>query len=97
MECLLILLGIVSIFILAIFTIIRMMYHINKLKYELKLAKITSQRDLDRLADKINQLANKDSSYYLSEVDKLDKLQKTFAKLIDSQIDKTKLPPTPTN
>jgi predicted PurR-regulated permease PerM len=75
-------------FVLAIIVIIRMMYQINELKYELKLANINSQKDLDRIEDKINQLANKDNAYHFNEVQKLDKLQKTLAKLIDSQIDK---------
>jgi hypothetical protein len=65
-----------------------MIYQTNELKYELKLAKVNCQKDLDRIEDKINQLANKDSSYYLNEVQKLDKLQKTLSKLIDSQLDK---------
>jgi predicted PurR-regulated permease PerM len=75
-------------FVVAIIVIIRMMYQINELKYELKLANINSQKDLDRIEDKINQLANKDNAYHFNEVQKLDKLQKTLAKLIDSQIDK---------
>jgi predicted PurR-regulated permease PerM len=75
-------------FVAAIIIIIRMLYQINELKYELKLANINSQKDLDRIEDKINQLANKDNAYHFNEVQKLDKLQKTLAKLIDSQIDK---------
>lgn len=81
--------GIITIlFILAIIVILRMIYQTNELKYELKLAKVNCQKDLDRIEDKINQLANKDSSHYLNEVEKLDKLQKTLTKLIDSQINK---------
>lgn len=81
--------GIITIlFILAIIVILRMIYQTNELKYELKLAKVNCQKDLDRIEDKINQLASKDSSHYLNEVEKLDKLQKTLAKLIESQIDK---------
>lgn len=75
-------------FIFGIFVIIRMMYETNELKYELKLAKVNCQRDLDRIEDKINQLVHKDSSYYFNEIQKLDKLQKTLTKLIDSQINK---------
>jgi uncharacterized membrane protein len=81
--------GIITIlFIVAVIVILRMIYQTNELKYELKLAKVNCQKDLDRIEDKINQLANKDSSYYLNEVQKLDKLQKTLSKLIDSQLDK---------
>ena len=76
------------IFILGIFVIIRMMYQTNELKYELKLAKINCQKDLDRIEDKINQLVHKDSSYYFNEIQKLEKLQNTLAKLIDSQVNK---------
>ena len=72
--------GIITIlFILAVIVILRMIYQTNELKYELKLAKVNCQKDLDRIEDKINQLANKDSSYYLNEVHKLDKLQKTLS------------------
>lgn len=81
--------GIITIlFIVVVIVILRMIYQTNELKYELKLAKVNCQKDLDRIEDKINQLANKDSSYYLNEVQKLDKLQKTLSKLIDSQLDK---------
>jgi biopolymer transport protein ExbD len=76
------------IFILGIFVIIRMMYQTNELKYELKLAKVNCQKDLDRIEDKINQLVHKDSSYYFNEIQKLEKLQNTLAKLIDSQVNK---------
>ena len=76
------------IFILGIFVIIRMMYQTNELKYELKLAKVNCQKDLDRIEDKINQLVHKDSSYYFNELQKLEKLQNTLAKLIDSQVNK---------
>ena len=88
MDYLLVFGTIAFLFIVALIIIIRMMYQTNELKYELKLAKINCQKDLDRIEDKINQLANKDGSHYLNEVHKLDKLQKTLAKLIDSQIDK---------
>lgn len=91
MDCLLAFSVIGILFILAIIVIIRMMYQTNELKYELKLAKVNCQKDLDRIEQKINQLANKDSSYHFSEIQKLDKLQQTLAKLIDSQIDKLDL------
>jgi biopolymer transport protein ExbD len=88
MDYLLIFSIIAIIFILGIFVIIRMMYQTNELKYELKLAKVNCQKDLDRIEDKINQLVHKDSSYYFNEIQKLEKLQNTLAKLIDSQINK---------
>ena len=81
--------GIITIlFIVAVIVILRMIYQTNELKYELKLAKVNCQKDLDRIEDKINQLVHKDSSYYFNEIQKLDKLQKTLTKLIDSQINK---------
>tara|TARA_R110000782_G_C14649825_1_gene396603 strand:- start:195 stop:488 length:294 start_codon:yes stop_codon:yes gene_type:complete len=95
MNYLLITGAIIIIFLIGIFVIIRMMYQTNELKYELKLTKINSQNDLDRIEDKIKQLANKDSSYNLNEVHKLDKLQKTLSDLIDSQIDKIEVPTQP--
>jgi biopolymer transport protein ExbD len=88
MDYLLIFSVIGIIFILGIFLIIRMMYQTNELKYELKLAKVNCQKDLDRIEDKINQLVHKDSSYYFNEIQKLEKLQNTLAKLIDSQVNK---------
>jgi predicted Holliday junction resolvase-like endonuclease len=81
--------GIITIlFIVAVIVILRMIYQTNELKYELKLAKVNCQKDLDRIEDKINQLVHKDSSYYFNEMQKLEKLQNTLAKLIDSQVNK---------
>jgi biopolymer transport protein ExbD len=88
MDYLLIFSIIAIIFILGMFVIIRMMYQTSELKYELKLAKVNCQKDLDRIEDKINQLVHKDSSYYFNEIQKLEKLQNTLAKLIDSQVNK---------
>jgi len=84
--------GIITIlFVISVAVIIRLIFQINELKYELKLAKINCQKDLDRIEDKINQLSNKDSSYYLNEIEKLNKLQATLNRLVESKIESLEL------
>jgi len=55
----------------------------SDMKYELKLGKINCQKDLDRLEDKINQIAMRDSSVYSKEIDKLEQLHQSLNKLVD--------------
>ena len=59
------------------------MYQMSDMKYELKLGKINCQKDLDRLEDKINQIAIRDSVVYSKEIDKLEKLHQSLTKLVD--------------
>ena len=59
------------------------MYQMSDMKYELKLGKINCQKDLDRLEDKINQIAMRDSSVYSKEIDKLEQLHQSLSKLVD--------------
>jgi DNA helicase TIP49 (TBP-interacting protein) len=59
------------------------MYQMSDMKYELKLGKINCQKDLDRLEDKINQIAMRDSSVYSKEIDKLEQLHQSLNKLVD--------------
>ena len=59
------------------------MYQMSDMKYELKLGKINCQKDLDRLEDKINQIAIRDSVVYSKEIDKLEQLHQSLTKLVD--------------
>jgi len=59
------------------------MYQMSDMKYELKLGKINCQKDLDRLEDKINQIAMRDSAVYSKEIDKLEQLHQSLNKLVD--------------
>ena len=59
------------------------MYQMSDMKYELKLGKINCQKDLDRLEDKINQIAMRDSVVYSKEIDKLEQLHQSLTKLVD--------------
>lgn len=59
------------------------MYQMSDMKYELKLGKINCQKDLDRLEDKINQIALRDSVVYSKEIDKLEQLHQSLTKLVD--------------
>lgn len=70
-------------FIVSIGIILRLIYQMSDLKYELKLGKINCQKDLDRLEDKINQIVIKDSHTYSKEIEKLEKLHKSLTKLVD--------------
>jgi hypothetical protein len=76
--------GTIGILFLASITIIfRLMYQMSDMKYELKLGKINCQKDLDRLEDKINQIAMRDSAVYSKEIDKLEQLHQSLNKLVD--------------
>ena len=80
-------------FLISIGIIIRLVYQLSELKYELKLGKINCQKDLDRIEDRINQMVNKDNNLYAKEIEKLDKLSKVLSKLVDtnlSEIESTK-------
>jgi len=70
-------------FLVSITIIFRLMYQMSDMKYELKLGKINCQKDLDRLEDKINQIAMRDSSVYSKEIDKLEQLHQSLNKLVD--------------
>lgn len=70
-------------FLVSITIIFRLMYQMSDMKYELKLGKINCQKDLDRLEDKINQIAMRDSSVYSKEIDKLEQLHQSLSKLVD--------------
>lgn len=70
-------------FLVSIGIIFRLMYQMSDMKYELKLGKINCQKDLDRLEDKINQIAIRDSNMYSKEIEKLEKLHKSLTKLVD--------------
>jgi len=80
-------------FLISIGIILRLMYQMSDLNYELKLGKINCQKDLDRLEDRINQLANRDTETYRNEIQKLEKLHKSLSELIDireAEIQKSK-------
>ena len=70
-------------FLVSITIIFRLMYQMSDMKYELKLGKINCQKDLDRLEDKINQIAMRDSAVYSKEIDKLEQLHQSLNKLVD--------------
>ena len=70
-------------FLVSIGIIFRLMYQMSDMKYDLKLGKINCQKDLDRLEDKINQIAIRDSHMYSKEIEKLEKLHKSLTKLVD--------------
>lgn len=80
-------------FLISVGIILRLIYQMSDMKYELKLAKVNCQKDLDRLEDRINQLANRDTDTYKKEIEKLEKLHKSLSDLIndkESDIFKTK-------
>ena len=70
-------------FLISLAVIFRLMYQMSNLTYELKLGKINCQKDLDRLEDKINQIAMRDSAVYSKEIDKLEQLHQSLNKLVD--------------
>ena len=72
-------------FLISVSIILRLIYQMSDMKYELKIAKINCQKDLDRIEDRINQLANRDNDTYKREIQKLEKLHKSLSDLIDSK------------
>ena len=72
-------------FLISIAIILRLMYQMSDMNYELKLAKINCQKDLDRLEDRINQLVIKDTETYKKEIQKLEKLHKSLSDMIDNR------------
>lgn len=72
-------------FLISVGIILRLMYQMSDMNYELKLAKINCQKDLDRLEDRINQLAIKDTETYKKEIQKLEKLHKSLSDMIDNR------------
>ena len=57
----------------------------SDLTCELKLGKINCQKDLDRLEDRINQLANRSNEGYRREIDELQRLHDKLSKLVDDK------------
>jgi len=72
-------------FLISIGIILRLMYQMSDMNYELKLTKINCQKDLDRLEDRINQLVIKDTETYKKEIQKLEKLHKSLSDMIDNR------------
>ena len=70
-------------FLISLAIILRLIYQMSDMRYELKLAKVNCQKDLDRIEDRINQLVGKDVDTYKKEIEKLEKLHKSLSKLID--------------
>lgn len=70
-------------FLISIGIILRLMYQMSDMNYELKLSRMNCQKDLDRLEDRINQLANRDNDTYKKEIQKLEKLHKSLSELVD--------------
>lgn len=79
--------SILLLFLISLGIILRLMYQMSNLNYELKLGKINCQKDLDRLEDKVNQIIQKDTDIYKKEVEKLEKLHKSIEKLVDEKED----------
>lgn len=87
MEHLLLALSSITIlFLISLVFVIKLMYDLNNLKYELKLGKINYQNDLDRLEDKINNILSRDSKQFERELEKLEKIQQNLLKIIDDGI-----------
>jgi peptidoglycan hydrolase CwlO-like protein len=72
-------------FLISIGIILRLIYQMSDMNYELKLSKMNCQKDLDRLEDRINQLANRDTDTYKKEIQKLEKLHKSLSELVDKR------------
>lgn len=72
-------------FLISLAIIFKLMYQMSDLTYELKLGKINCQKDLDRLEDRINQLANRSNEGYRREIDELQRLHDKLSKLVNDK------------
>ena len=72
-------------FFISLGIIFKLMYQMSTLSYELKLGKINCQKDLDRLEDRINQLASFNTNGYRKELDELQRLHDKLSKLVDER------------
>jgi peptidoglycan hydrolase CwlO-like protein len=85
MDYFIVFISIGILFLIYVSIILRLIYQMSDMKYELKIAKINCQKDLDRIEDRINQLTNRDTDTYKREIQKLEKLHKSLSDLIDSK------------
>lgn len=72
-------------FLISVGVILRLIYQMSSMNYELKLAKVNCQKDLDRIEDRINQLVNRDNDTYKKEIEKLEKLHKSLSELVEKR------------
>lgn len=72
-------------FLISIGIILRLIYQMSDMNYELKLSKMNCQKDLDRLEDRINRLADRDNDTYKKEIQKLEKLHKSLSELVEKR------------
>ena len=72
-------------FLISIGVILRLIYQMSDMNYELKLSKMNCQKDLDRLEDRINRLADRDNDTYKKEIEKLEKLHKSLSELVEKR------------
>lgn len=77
--------SIVILFLISIGIILRLIYQMSDMNYELKLSKMNCQKDLDRLEDRINRLADRDNETYKKEIQKLEKLHKSLSELVEKR------------
>lgn len=72
--------------VLSIGLVIKLMYDLSNLKYELKLGKINCQKDLDRLESRLNDMTRRDSTSLERELEKLEKIQQNLLNIVDTRI-----------
>ena len=74
-------------FLVSLVIIVRLMYELNSIKYELEISKINCQKDLNRLEDRINEIGVRRDKYTEQEIEKLEKIQQSLVKIIQGKID----------
>lgn len=74
-------------FLISLVIIVRLMYELNSIKYELEISKINCQKDLNRLEDRINEIGVRRDKYTEQEIEKLEKIQQSLVKIIQGKID----------
>jgi len=83
--------SILLLFLISLGIIFKLMYQLNDLNYELKLGKINCQKDLDRLEERVNQIASRDTESYRRELEKIEKLHRSISKMVDEREDEVRI------
>ena len=71
--------------------IVRLSNRVTELSYELKLGRNNYQKDLDRLEERVNQIASRDTESYRRELEKIEKLHRSISKMVDEREDEVRI------
>ena len=77
--------------VVSVFFIVRTMISISNVQLELRVNKVTCQKDLERLEERISRHINNDTRKLDEDIARLEKVQKSLSDIVDSTIKSSKL------